>query len=1204
MSKPTLSINKEIKPYLDDIAEKMWTNHATIMVGAGFSKNASSKFPDWNQLGDVFYEKIYGTPPTPENTKYRNVLKLADEVEAAFSRPTLHHILMNEIPNISVEPAQLHQDLLMLPWVDVFTTNYDTLLERAAEKVSARRYDVVVNCQELVYSSSPRIIKLHGSFPSTTPFIITEEDYRKYPSDFAPYVNTVQQALLENTLCLIGFSGDDPNFLKWIGWIRDNLGTDNSPPIYLIGLFNLTNAELKLLSNRNIVVINMGLCEGINTNDHGKALELFFNYLKSKNTSLESFNWPRNINLPSPDRREENESIENQVIKFTKKIHGLKKSYPGWVIAPHEARRKLKQGVGHWLSFITSKDALKTDVKIGYLEACIWVSNTCLQPIYDDQAKVIEDFISILDGYSPNDSSIDESIVFIKLSLCRYYRDEYKWNSWENLIVQLNKLKNTYSTDINENISYECCLGAFHKLELSKLECLLKEWLPKTNSPLWLLRKAALMAEYGNLDDAIILSQEALTNIRTKLNLSPIKSDVSLLSLESYAMVLFRYTSNAEDFTKRDVFADFSERWDELKQYKCDPWAELEYFDLLLQKQYQEPVKEVVTPSFDIGVFQTTTNNGDDPYALNAVSYLRLYEDSGLPIKLQHTTINSKTLGNALNAIGQYYPLWAIFVATRLADHKVVKSLLGRKGLFRLSSKNADVAADIYLSTFKGLQKGVSSHKGRLQRNLYDRFATIIPEVLSRLMSRLTFNKISEIYQFTCEIFGSDTFCKYDGLDRILKRAPQMVSETEATSLFSYALKCQCPTDTNINIRNLFPPVWDLNLTKSSPSAFTNNDFDYWLTLVNDTNKMKKKWGFYTLAKLYDANLFNEIQSEKFAKALWQNVKSDHLPKFENILDSAYLSLPAIISQDKLKEITKNKIFSLVIPIRANNKSYEGTQGHIPFFEELLNCHSKIDISLEDIETLTVQLLDWWDKDKHNLKDDSGPKLFGTPADEFRARFENLIQTLHKIILPNFKCDPDANNEIKLSIVRLIDELEGFDFNVLQLKVTGSALLNISDQQLALSIVKGILSKNKSSVVDACDALTYWVSLTNVQEQTTPLQTLTAKILFREPIRLAYCIQSTYMILKDVAVNQKKPISNAITSTLVILEEETRINERDSESLIADKLTIRKIACQYAFDFYNNGTFEAENKEQLIVWQRTATSDAEFNEIKRIWSEC
>lgn len=33
-------------------------------------------------------------------------------------------------------------------------------------------------------------------------------------------------------LCLIGLSGNDPNFLEWIGWLRDIMG-NNDAPVYL-----------------------------------------------------------------------------------------------------------------------------------------------------------------------------------------------------------------------------------------------------------------------------------------------------------------------------------------------------------------------------------------------------------------------------------------------------------------------------------------------------------------------------------------------------------------------------------------------------------------------------------------------------------------------------------------------------------------------------------------------------------------------------------------------------------------------------------------------------------------------------------------------------------------------------------------------------------------------------------------------------------
>ena len=65
------------------------------------------------------------------------------------------------------------------------------------------------------------------------------------------FVNTVQQSLVENILVLIGFSGTDPNFLNWIGWIRDNLGINFINKVYLISVDSISNAKRKLFNERN-----------------------------------------------------------------------------------------------------------------------------------------------------------------------------------------------------------------------------------------------------------------------------------------------------------------------------------------------------------------------------------------------------------------------------------------------------------------------------------------------------------------------------------------------------------------------------------------------------------------------------------------------------------------------------------------------------------------------------------------------------------------------------------------------------------------------------------------------------------------------------------------------------------------------------------------------------------------------------------------
>ena len=156
-------------------------------------------------------------------------------------------------------PGELHKKLLKLRWSDVFTTNYDTLLERAADKVTNRRYNVVICQEDLVNSNNaPRILKLHGSFPSYRPFIITEEDYRTYPVKFCCNgLIQFSKHYLDECILQLGFSCEDPNFIKWIGWIHDNLGKSSSQKIYMVSVTHIAEAKRKLLFERNIIVIDL-----------------------------------------------------------------------------------------------------------------------------------------------------------------------------------------------------------------------------------------------------------------------------------------------------------------------------------------------------------------------------------------------------------------------------------------------------------------------------------------------------------------------------------------------------------------------------------------------------------------------------------------------------------------------------------------------------------------------------------------------------------------------------------------------------------------------------------------------------------------------------------------------------------------------------------------------------------------------------------
>lgn len=190
--------------YIDEIFSSLRAGHAAVLVGAGFSRNAdpaneavTEKIVMWNGLIDRFCDKL---DICADDRKYLNTLKVAQEIEETYGRPFLDQMIQDILSDHSYRPSDIHERLLNLPWSDVFTTNYDTLLERACETLPdpERKYQIIRDQKDLIYSAGEsRLIKLHGSFPSNGPFIITEEDFRTYPNNHAPFINTVQQSMLE-----------------------------------------------------------------------------------------------------------------------------------------------------------------------------------------------------------------------------------------------------------------------------------------------------------------------------------------------------------------------------------------------------------------------------------------------------------------------------------------------------------------------------------------------------------------------------------------------------------------------------------------------------------------------------------------------------------------------------------------------------------------------------------------------------------------------------------------------------------------------------------------------------------------------------------------------------------------------------------------------------------------------------------------------
>src|SRR5918992_121973 len=576
------------QPYLDRIRAALWRRgahgNAAVMVGAGMSLNArprgagTGRFPTWSDLARTVVDHLYpayeGTNSEHRDRALRQaeatsgLLRLAQEYETAFGREALERLIAEAVPDLRFEPGDLHHRLLALPWSDVFTTNWDTLLEREATRIVDRHYDVVRTVADIPASVRPRIVKLHGTLPAIRPLIFTEEDFRTYPARFAPFVNLAQQSMMENVFCLLGFSGDDPNFLYWSGWVRDHLG-EYAPRIYLVGWLDLPPPRRRMLEDRGIVPIDLAhlpfQVPWPQETRHQRALEWFLWSIEVAEPYRET-DWPeiphrRALNPPAyppavlvEDRgfpRREKAGPEHSAnldeLRNTVEIwRHNPRLYPGWLVAPRPARFHLWWFTENWIPAVLELlPALDPAERIEVLEELNWRLETCLVPLTVRLVVAISGALSTVDllalpeihpgSAGRSDRDLRHRWVRLAVALLRAAREADEDATFERWAESLAPHQPDYAW-LRPRIAYERCLLALARLDHAAVERALDDLDPDVDEVFWKVRKAGILAELGKTEESFRLVREALPEIRQQLGQDT--SDIPTLSREGWAMVL------------------------------------------------------------------------------------------------------------------------------------------------------------------------------------------------------------------------------------------------------------------------------------------------------------------------------------------------------------------------------------------------------------------------------------------------------------------------------------------------------------------------------------------------------------------------------------------------------------------------------------------------------------------------------------------
>jgi len=721
-----------------------------------------------------------------------NAVRLASQYEAAFGAHALDSLIRQNIPDLQHRPGWLHRCLLELPWSDVFTTNYDTLIERTLPFVHERKYDVVLDHLDIPHAMRPRIVKLHGCLYSKRPLIITEEHYRTYPQEFAPFVNMVQQAIMENLLCLVGFSGEDPNFLYWSGWVRDNLGK-HAPPIYLVRLGNFTREENRLLHNRNVIPIDLSpllSSANINPDDlHRLSLSWFVENLL-QGAPPNRMRWPKQssptsclssrilaglIPVPkSPKYKEPRKEDDwrpgpvdrEKILATMKRWKTEREEYPNWIVCPRRNRERIwADSEPKILGILRNLKVFSLPEQLEIFYELNWRLETALMPLFGmdgDIAQVVAavnpypDQCQLEDAILTRDADEHKNLNWTRLETC-----------WVNLVFALARAaredvgshKFRYWMDLIETVSeqriewkarwyYEECLFGLCSLDQNTARRAVFKWPDTKELPLWEGKRASILAEIGELAESERVAEDALADVRKRQNLS--RGDLFLFSLEGWLMLLLNAIKRNKLVSGREHTEKYWDRWEKLSTYQCNPWTDLEWMDLALNADppRSRQAKEV-RMGFDPGsrvISYNWTSSPDTTQYRQAFSFLRMLEEGGLPPAVGMVSTVGKSITRPAILIEHFSIPRSVSIMVRSRNEEDLGKWLDRVRVAILGETDLKTIIAMLMASFEQeLGNPTTLNRARIR---------VIAEAISRVCFRFPDDTLNRLFDLAIVFYS------------------------------------------------------------------------------------------------------------------------------------------------------------------------------------------------------------------------------------------------------------------------------------------------------------------------------------------------------------------------------------------------------------------------------------------------------------------
>lgn len=215
--------------FLKNFPEALLNESGAVFIGAGVSMGAG--YPSWATLLEEIGDELGVNP--------RDVYDLAALAqwsihESGGSRTSIQRVLRQQIAVEHQIPDSL-KIISRLPLRQIWTTNYDRLIERAFSEIN-RPIDVISGEKDLSTPARPgavRLHKMHGSIDRLDDIVISTDDYELFRKKRGAFLPLLQAHLTSMSMLFIGLSFSDPNIRHVLSLIRESF-SDSPPEHYAI----------------------------------------------------------------------------------------------------------------------------------------------------------------------------------------------------------------------------------------------------------------------------------------------------------------------------------------------------------------------------------------------------------------------------------------------------------------------------------------------------------------------------------------------------------------------------------------------------------------------------------------------------------------------------------------------------------------------------------------------------------------------------------------------------------------------------------------------------------------------------------------------------------------------------------------------------------------------------------------------------------